>query len=119
MEYELDAEGTFSMDSTKPYKCHVHIVELLGSSEEGMQKLVQVSDVVSAPWVMGLWRNTLTRSEFLDGVCVDRKMENYVNYVTGEVLHRLPLALITRGLGKYWIEDSGTSPARPWRPSTG
>ena len=76
-EYMLDAEGTFYMDNIKPYKRHVPIVELLGSSEEGTQKLVHVSDVVSAPWVMGMWRHTLTKSEFLDHICVNRKMEKF------------------------------------------
>ena len=102
-EYKLDAEGTFSLDKAIPYKRHLHIVEGLGSEKK--EKIVHVSDVVSAQWVLGLWRNTRTRAEFVDGVCVSRKMENYVTN-TGGVLHHLPMVMTTRGVGKNWTEDS-------------
>ena len=102
-EYKLDAEGTFSMDRTKPYMRHLHIVEGLVGERD---KVVHVSDIMSAQWMLGMWRNTRTRTEFINGICANRKMENYVTNNSGVVLHFLPQVMITRGVGKIWNEDS-------------
>ena len=50
-------------------------------------------------------KNTRTRAEYVDGICVNRKMKNYVTN-TGGVLHHLPLVMTTRGVGRNLTEDS-------------
>ena len=103
-EYKLDAEGFFSMDMAKPYKRHVHIVE--GLVEDGNSKIVHVSDIVSSKWMMGMWRNTRTRLEFINGVCVNEKMDYYVTNNSGKVIQNIPKIVITEDVGKTWSEES-------------
>merc|ERR1712142_111852 len=102
-EYKLDAEG-FSLDKTSPpYKRHLHIVEGLVGEDK---KIVQVSDIIRAEWMLGMWRNTRTRAEFLDTICVNSMLENYVTNDLGAILHGLPRSMTTRGVGKIWSQDS-------------
>ena len=88
------------MDKVTPYKRHLHILEGLGRQKK--EKLVHVSDVVSAQW-----RNTRTRAEFVDGVCVSRKMENYVTNAGG-FLHHLPMVMTTRGWARTGLRTPCT-----------
>ena len=102
-EYKLDAEGISSDKTSQPYKRHLHVVEgLIGKNK----KVVHVTDIVTAKWMLGMWRNTRTRAAFLNGVCVWNMLQNYVTNDSGTHLFNLPISMTTRGLGKIWSQNS-------------